>query len=269
MLQNTISPLGLIHHQLQKPVEDTHGIFVRCNDNLEDYAVSGIWQLVPVNPLKIDCVRHGSLLRLRHLLTGNYLCIRQSLPTDSKESQQHSINVENDRAIKSTKSKIFDPSSLSLDAIQRSLSQPAASHINEKPVSPPINQTTHSIFHSRSYSNVPLHVSTTPPALYENWTLCLSPSPDIHTVFEIYSLDVRTQTGGDSESSLVGGGGDGAGGGATSGDAGGDSSLLLTYDQSIRFFHTLTKLTLELKVRKYENNSVYFIVTLIPTKYFI
>ena len=201
LLLSVISPMGQSCRLLTKAKDETHSVFVRSHSSLtESQASINIWQLLPANPLSIDVLKDGSLVRLRHVLSGLYLSMRFLEP-----SELHSIK---DDVLMMPERKLFS----------EKRSQSKSYHSDPQSLSIEVPSDVEDSAHAMQRSK-----------LESSFYVCGSKEPDENTVFSIRALNALAAVDVDAEEAA--------------------DPFILSYDQSIRFVHVKSQLTLELEVR--------------------
>jgi hypothetical protein len=77
LLTANMAPLGRFCQQVLDDPSHQVGIFVRGHSTESDpHSAQSIWQILPVQLNKLGPFHNGDSIRFRHLLTGQYLCVR-------------------------------------------------------------------------------------------------------------------------------------------------------------------------------------------------
>jgi len=80
-----LSMSGLICRKQSASKTFTHGVYLRprLGESSRTQSGLGVWQILPQDSLHLDVVKHGDYIRFRHVISGQYLCIRP--PTEEDE----------------------------------------------------------------------------------------------------------------------------------------------------------------------------------------
>ena len=80
----TLAPLGQICQKLVKPLSETLGVYVRAHSMASDpRSALSVWEILPRNRTKLGPLTDGDGVIFRHLLTGQYLCVRPPRAEDT------------------------------------------------------------------------------------------------------------------------------------------------------------------------------------------
>eukprot|EP00981_Chlorochromonas_danica_P008724 scaffold2297_cov153-Ochromonas_danica.AAC.7 len=114
-IQSTITPLGSVCRKRMDDKDRVHTVQLRSlamqqprvqYDFPVAYSSLGIWQIIPIDSADADRrfhrVPYGGAIRLKHLVTGQYLAIRPIHKSDSKKLKEHTFIQPNGK----TKSSI-------------------------------------------------------------------------------------------------------------------------------------------------------------------
>ena len=98
ILTSNIAPLGRVCDRLSIDCHHGNGVFVRAGSVLSDPgSAMAMWQLVPEELDRPHPLKSGSGIRLRHVLSGCYLCIRRVHPKDTECIKKNAHKVLNER----------------------------------------------------------------------------------------------------------------------------------------------------------------------------
>jgi hypothetical protein len=99
-LKTGINPLGLIVSEMLIDQDRSHGLFVRSGSELTDSTnCKSIWQIIPKEGPLLGRLKSGQSVRLRHLLTGLYLCIRDVSEEDCEVIRLDSVIRQKRRGV--------------------------------------------------------------------------------------------------------------------------------------------------------------------------
>lgn len=100
--ESVVAPLGLIARKAAQPKDHTHAVFVRplaaqADDDTDDSsAASGasIWQIsCACSPYGFGAVNSGSAVRLRNMLSGQFICVRTLRSGDADILDQSGVEI--------------------------------------------------------------------------------------------------------------------------------------------------------------------------------
>ena len=98
LLTTNMAPLGLLCQQILDDISHQMSLYVRRNSLVSDAnSANSIWQILPSQINKLGVFRNGDLVRFRHALTGQYLCIRPV------EEGRDSVSIRTRSILKSRK----------------------------------------------------------------------------------------------------------------------------------------------------------------------
>lgn len=157
LLTANMAPLGQFCKQILDSPSHNVGIFVRGHsvENDPNSAMS-VWQILPSQLNKLGRFYNGDSIRFRHVLTGQYLCIRQ-------------VNEEKDSISIRTRSVLKAPC---VDG-------------SKPPPTPTLRRTR---------SNSDLSKYGGEDLLTTDWTVATTPDADFSTLFHILTSDSITDT---------------------------------------------------------------------------
>lgn len=93
LLSATLAPLGQVCHKLANPPSESLGVYVRAKSITSDpRSASSVWEILPRNRSKLGPLTAGDGIMLRHLLTGQYLCVRRPHQGDTNVIRNGSRN---------------------------------------------------------------------------------------------------------------------------------------------------------------------------------
>jgi hypothetical protein len=94
-LSTLISPVGRTTFKHLTEIEHNHAVIVRSDSEIYDpNSCLNVWQILPREGAAIKKIKSGSVVRLRHVLTGLFLCVRETTDLDCSAITQDSKYVE-------------------------------------------------------------------------------------------------------------------------------------------------------------------------------
>lgn len=94
LLSAKLTPLGQVCHKLVSPPSKSLGVYVRAKSAISDpQSANSVWEILPRNRSKLGPLTAGDGVKLRHLLTGQYLCVRTPNHDDTHVIQNGSRNA--------------------------------------------------------------------------------------------------------------------------------------------------------------------------------
>jgi hypothetical protein len=94
LLSATLAPLGQVCHKLVSSPSESLGVYVRAKSVVSDpRSASSVWEILPRNRSKLGPLTAGDGIMLRHLLTGQYLCVRRPNHGDTHVIRNGSRNA--------------------------------------------------------------------------------------------------------------------------------------------------------------------------------
>jgi hypothetical protein len=117
-IRSATTPLGSVCRKQTAVKDSSHGIFVRPlaaqkpkipQDFPSAYSCLGVWQILLTSPATHSTVhghiKYGMNIRLRHVLTGQFLSVRPLTPADSTVMKEHTYALHSSELVHNNKRK--------------------------------------------------------------------------------------------------------------------------------------------------------------------